>query len=123
MGQHPDHGGTTIVTDSFDRALGMIHDLPDYDNVRPATVTDVLPIIGKAQTYIVQSYRNRDGLMTIFVQTVDAQGAIRIVLPDKVANAIYRQREALVTKANRRRGRDVAERIKLEAQSGQGGGL
>lgn len=96
--------------DTFDRILGTLHGLPDVIAARPSTVTAVLPIVGRAQTYVVQTYRARDGKCTVFLQMVDAEGRARLVIPPKVADAIYRQREQLVTRSRRLTGREQWER-------------
>lgn len=92
--------------DPFDRLLGTIDGLPDFTKSRPTTVTTVMPIIGNAQTYVVQTYKERDGGFTVFLQMVDSEGRARIAIPPKVAAAIYRQRESLVKQGRRQRGRD-----------------
>ena len=92
--------------DPFDRLLGLIDGLPDHSKTRPATVTTVTPLIGLAQTYVVQTYKDREGGYTVFLQMVDSHGRARIAIPPKVAAAIYRQRESLVKSGRRQRGRD-----------------
>ena len=91
--------------DAFDRIIGQIDGLPGVRKARPSTVTTVLPILGNAQTYVVQSYKDETGFF-IFVQMVDAEGRARVVLPPKVAAAIYRQRDALVKASRSQRQRD-----------------
>jgi hypothetical protein len=92
--------------DPFDRLLGTIDGLPDFQKSRPSTVTTVMPIIGNSQTYVVQTYKERDGGFTVFLQMVDAEGRARIAIPPKVAAAIYRQRDSLVKMGRRQRSRD-----------------
>lgn len=96
--------------DHFDRIIGSIDGLPDVQRARPSTVTTVMPIIGQSQTYVVQSYKEpadeRAGGFYIFLQRVDAEGGIRIAIPPKVADAIYRQRDALVKASRRQTGRN-----------------
>lgn len=99
-----------LQRDTFDRILGTLHGLPDVDNTRPAAISDVLPIIGRSQTYVIRTYRTREGRFAIFLELVDAEGRSRIVVPDKVAAAIYRQRELLVKRARRRTGKEQWER-------------
>src|SRR5262245_10332685 len=97
---------TPRVIDAFDRIIGAIDGLPDVAKARPSTVTTVLPIIGNSQTYVVQTYKDREGGFTVFLQMVDAEGRARLAIPPKVAAAIYRQREALVKLQRRQAGRD-----------------
>jgi len=92
--------------DPFDRLLGLIDGLPDYSKTRPSTVTTVTPLLGISQTYVVQTYKDREGGYTVFLQMVDSQGRARIAIPPKVTAAIYRQRGALVKTGRSQRGRD-----------------
>lgn len=91
--------------DAFDRIIGTIDGLPGVSKARPSTVTTVMPILGNAQTYVVQTYKGDDGFY-VFLQMVDAEGRARVAIPPKVAEAIYRQRDALVKTARKRRARD-----------------
>lgn len=109
----------TRVRDAFDRLLGAIDGLPDVVKSKPSTITTVLPIIGNVQTYVVQTYRDKDEGSYIAVQMVDAEGRARIVLPPKVAAAIYRQREALVKAGRRQRGRDRWDRLTTQQRQAQ----
>ena len=92
--------------DVFDRVIGQIDGLPDVHKTRPTTVTTVVPMLGHSQTHVVQTYQNEEGEFTVFLQTVDAEGSTRLVIPAKVADAIYRQREALIKRGRTRRGRE-----------------
>ena len=91
--------------DIFDRIIGAIDGLPGVRKSRASTVTEILPILGNSQTHVVQTYKGDDGFY-VFVQTVDAEGRARVVLPPKVAAAIYRQRDALITAGRKERARD-----------------
>jgi hypothetical protein len=84
---------STINRDSFDRQLGAIEDLPDVLSTKATTIVDTTPIIGLAQTFIIQF--------------VDAQGTKRIVIPPKVAQAIARQRSALTKKSRSKGAREA----------------
>jgi hypothetical protein len=90
------------ITDKFDRMLGGLHNLPDVISTKPSTVVAVLPLIGQAQTYIIQTLRQREKGDTIFVQYVDDRGSVRLVIPPAAAEAIARQRDSLTTKARKR---------------------
>lgn len=91
--------------DAFDRAIGLIDGLPGVHKARPSTVTSVEPMLGDSQTYVVQTYKTEDGFFG-FVQSIDRRGGARFVLPPKVMNAIYRQRDALVKKSRSARAKD-----------------
>ena len=96
-----------------------------------ATVSDSPPLLPDArETYVVESVRCGQSTH-IFLEVIDAQGqAHRLVLPPKVAQAIYRQREALNTKSRKRgakqayatqvaQGNDPAERLRRRQEIGE----
>lgn len=94
-----------VQRDTFDRVLGTLDGLPNVHKARPSTVTTIMPLIGKSQTYVVQTLKTDEGNF-LFLQMVDAEGRARIVVPPKVAAAIYRQRDSLVKTARRQAGRN-----------------
>jgi hypothetical protein len=98
---------STINRDSFDRQLGLIEDLPDVVATKATTIVDTTPMIGMSQTFIIQSYRQRDYGDRVFLQFVDSEGTTRIVIPPKVAEAIARQRVALTKKSRSRAAREA----------------
>jgi hypothetical protein len=95
---------------AFDRIAGAIDGLPDVRKTKPSTFTDVTPILGDVSTYIVQTYQTDEGMLA-FVQTIDASGSTRIVLPPKVTAALYRQRDSLIKAGRKARGKDRWERM------------
>jgi len=102
--------------DPFDVLAGNLHDLPTVSTVKPTTIMGVVPLLGDVQTVIVETKREAEHGDYIFLQVVDARGAVRIVLPPKAADAIARQRDALGAKARRevgkRLGKAMAARLK-----------
>lgn len=102
----------------FDRIVSLINDVPNGKLTRPSTILDALPIVGGLTTFIIQTYRNADtGEFAIFLQTVDSgEQATRIIIPNKVTQAIYRQRQSLVdrstpaSRAKAQRARTVAKK-------------
>lgn len=89
---------TQMTISEFDRLVGALEGLPDVVKSKPTTVRAMLPLIGIARSFIVQTYRQRDKGDTIFLETVGAEGTIRLAIPPQVADAIARQREALTGK-------------------------
>jgi hypothetical protein len=77
----------------FDRAFSGLQGGNNL-STKPATVEYVEPITGEAETYIVQTVRQKAG-DSIVVKFVDKEGTKRLILPPKVANTIERQRKAL----------------------------
>lgn len=102
--------------DKFDRMLGALHELPDVTATKPTTVVCASPIIGSAQTFIIQTLRQRDQGDTIFLQYVDDAGSIRIAIPPAAASAIARQHDALTTKVRKRVAREQAQERKARGE-------
>lgn len=90
------------TVDKFDRMMGALTNLPDVTRTKPSTVTVVSPLIGEAQTFIVETYRQREIGDTIFMQYVDSEKSVRIAIPPAVADAIARQRDALTSKVRKK---------------------
>ena len=84
---------------TFDRVLTGISGLPGFKSTKPSTCIDAIPIVGNVTTYVIQSFRTEDGGFVIFLQIVDAEGRERIIIPNKVAQAIYRQRQSLADRS------------------------
>lgn len=97
------------MADLYDRVIGSIDGLPDVNKTRPSTISTVLPMLGNAQTFVVQTYRQREAGDTIFLQVIDAEGSDRMVIPAKVADAIARQRDALTRMSRRQAARATAQ--------------
>jgi hypothetical protein len=95
--------------DTFDRVYGNLEDLPDVLQTKPTTIRSTLPIVGEAQTFIVQTMRQKERGDTIFLEYVDKQGSRRIVLPSAVADTIARQRDALTDKSRSKAAKEVAQ--------------
>jgi hypothetical protein len=99
----------TVMPDLYDRQIGALVGVPDVTHTKPAVLQAATPVVGDAQTYTIQTFRQPEIGDTIFVQIVNKSGSTRIALPAKVANAIARQREALTTRGRSRRAKAVAQ--------------
>lgn len=86
--------------DRFDRLTGWFDGLPGVRKTTPSTIVETTPILGGTVSLIVQTFRTDDGDY-VFLQTIDAEGRARLVIPPKAVAAIVRQHDAL-TKASRR---------------------
>lgn len=93
----------------FDRKLGALFGVPDVLNTAPATIRAATPLLGEAQTFIVQTYRQREEGDTVFIEYVDAAGSVRLVLPPQVTACIARQRDALTTRSRKRGAQQAAD--------------
>lgn len=96
-----------VTLSEFDRLIGALEGLPDVVKSKPSTVRAMLPLIGIARSFIVQTYRQKDRGDTIFIETVGSEGTVRIPIPPQVADAIARQREALTGKSRSRAAKQV----------------
>lgn len=101
--------------DNFDRSIGGLTGLPDVLHSKPSTI-QVVPAFGIGATmYTVQTFRQKEVGDTIFLQQLSKDGAIRIILPAKVADTIARQREQLS-----KRSRSKAMKASMEDRMANG---
>jgi len=83
------------MVDRFDRVRAQIEGLPGYRRTRPTTITSTMPLVGDSVTYVIESVRDQDGEIMAFLQILDTEGGMRLVLPGKVVNAVVAQHERL----------------------------
>lgn len=100
---------THSTLDPFDRTLGGLDGLPGVLQTGQTTVQSVTPIVGKAETFIVQTVRQPDTGDTIFLQCIGGERSFRLVIPPKVAAVIARQRDALTGRARRKAAQAAAQ--------------
>jgi hypothetical protein len=81
----------------FDRAVAGLQGGNNLA-VKATTVEHTDPILGEAETFIVQTIRDQAGDHVI-VKFVDKEGVKRLVLPPKVVSTIVRQRDALTARS------------------------
>jgi hypothetical protein len=105
-----------VSVDKFDLVMGNLKGLPDVTASKESTINTVLPMIGAAQTFVVQTLRQREVGDTLFVVYVDGERSVRLVLPPKVTEAIARQREALTSKVRKKVGKDQAAARKARGE-------
>ena len=98
---------THMTISEFDRLVGALEGLPDVTKSKPTTVRAMLPLIGIARSFIVQTYRQREKGDTIFIETVGNGETIRLAIPPSVADAIARQRESLTGKVRSKTAKRV----------------
>lgn len=97
------------MPDTFDRLLGGLEGLPDVVATKASTVRTLVPILGSAQTWIVQTYRQKDLGDTVFLECVHADGSFRLAIPPKVTEVIARQRDQLTDKSRSKAAKAVAQ--------------
>lgn len=103
----------------YDRIYGSVRGANSI-HTKPSTVQNV-DVIGRAETFIVQTFRvadrgnNEDGDY-VFVQMMDENAqATRMALPPKVAAAIASQRDSLTA-----RRRSIASKATAKARKDRG---
>src|ERR1051325_10609294 len=92
----------------FDRTMGALHGLPDVVHTKPLTMQIVGPLGVGTQTWIVQTYRQKDIGDTIFLQSI-TDNTTRLVIPARVADAIARQRDQLTGKVRSKVSKAAAQ--------------
>ena len=92
----------SALGDVFDRTIRALDGLPDVVKTKPSTVRALTPVLGLSQTFIVQTYRQREQGDSILVEYIGAEGSLRLALPPVVADTIARQRDVLTAKSRRK---------------------
>jgi hypothetical protein len=90
------HMDNDHMISKFDRAVAGLqggHNLA----AKATTIEHIDPILGEAETYIIQTVRDQKGDHVI-VKFVDKEGVKRLILPPKVTGTIVRQRDALTAR-------------------------
>ena len=85
--------------DNFDRTIRSLNGLPDVLSTKATTVRSLSKVLELSQTFIVQTYRQRDEGDTIFVEFIGVEGSLRLALPPVVSDVIARQRDAITGKS------------------------
>lgn len=111
-----DYAPSGNMPDEFDRQLGALDGLPDVVGTKASTVRTVTPLLGYAETFIVQTFRQVGKGDTIFIEHVGRGGTVRMVVPARVADAIARQREALTAKTRSKAAKAQAEERRLRGE-------
>lgn len=103
---------TSMMPDEFDRLIGGLDGLPDVVHTKLATVRALVPLLGSAQTFTIQTYRQRETGDTIFLECVSGKGSFRLAIPPAVTEVFARQREALTAKSRSKAAKARAADLK-----------
>jgi len=101
------------MSDYFDQAKQQIEGTPGYQIRRSMVTTQKWGFLPGA-TWIVETIRT-DETQSIFLQTVSAEGSQRLVVPGKVADAIYRHYQSIMEIRRRDRAKNAAASRKRKA--------
>ena len=67
--------------DIFDRTIRSMNGLPDVLTTKVTTVRSLSSVLELSQTFIVQTYRQKDEGDTIFIEYIGGEGSLRLALP------------------------------------------
>lgn len=95
------------LIDNFERARDSLWGTPGFQR-RNSTITSTGFSILPGHTWIVETIRT-DDTVAIFLQSIGVDGGQRIVLPARVAQAIYSQYQAIMKKRKSIRAKRAAE--------------
>lgn len=95
----------TLPVDPFSRRFRELSDNPGA--VRSGSTVNLIDFLGKTESWIVDTFRV-DGAEIVFLQRINSEGSIRIVLPMEVTSAINKQRDRTVAVVRRRGARQAA---------------
>ena len=94
-----DKSERSALGDVFDRTIRSLNGLPDVITTKATTVRSLSSVLELSQTFIVQTYRQREEGDTIFIEYIGIEGSLRLALPTAVSDVIARQRDALSDKS------------------------
>lgn len=103
-----DNAERTALGDVFDRKIRNMTGAPDCCCTKATTVRAVSKVLELSQTFIVQTYRQREEGDTVFIEYIGKEGSMRLPLPPEVTEVIARQRDALTTMARKRHAKAAA---------------
>lgn len=115
-----EHSATTTHTLDHDHTITQYDWLYGHMNDvclkgKPSTINNVA-MTGKTETFIVETMRHAEYGDYIFVRCVNESGTvIRLALPPKVSNAIYRAGASLS-----KRSRSISSRATAKARMARG---
>lgn len=95
------------ITDRFERARDSLWGQPGFQRRNSTIISQGFSLIPQG-TWIVETIRT-DDRVAIFLQVIDKDGGQRIVLPEKVCQAIYNQYHAITAKRKSARAKKAAE--------------
>lgn len=91
-----------LPTDDYSRTLARLLDNPA--SISSSSTIDAVTFLGNSETWVIKTVRV-DGLETLFLQVINADGGRRFVLPPAVSAALTRQRDQVLSVSRRRAAR------------------
>jgi hypothetical protein len=84
-----------VLGDIFDRTIRSMNGLPEVISTKATTVRALSSVLELSQTFIVQTYRQKEAGDTIFIEYIGVEGSLRLALLPVVSDVIARQRDAI----------------------------
>ena len=84
---------TKLPDDAYSMTLSRLLDNPAGAKTQGSTI-DLITLLGHSETWVVKTIRV-DTAETVFLQRINAEGGMRLVLPPEVSAAIARQRDTI----------------------------
>ena len=113
MTTRPTSIGDSSLLDKFERTRETLWGQPGFQR-RNSTITSPGWAFFPHGTLIVETIKTDDGV-AIFLQLIDREGGQRLVLPERVCQAIYKQHESIMKIRRKVRAQRGAETRKKKA--------
>jgi hypothetical protein len=101
--------------DLFDQKHGSLVGVPGVLRAKPSTLRVSQPMTGDVQTFVVETFRQRDesdersvGRDHVFIEYVDRGSHVWLYVPPEVAACIARQRDGLISRSRAQAAKAVA---------------
>ena len=104
-----------VRMNEFDRIRDAIWGTPGFKLRRSTLVAKGWSLL-PTNSYIVETVKNDEG-WAVFLQAVGAEGSLRLVLPGRVMEAIFRHQDRIVKQARKERSKRGAESRKAKEEA------
>lgn len=95
-----------LPTDQFSKRFRDLVNHPGA--LRVGSTVNMIDDYGKTESWIVDTFR-ADGAEEVFVQRINSEGSVRLLIPREVAGTLAQQRDRLTARARRRGARQAVE--------------
>ncbi len=98
--------GDSLKSDRFEQVRESLWGTPGFQRRNSTIISSGFSFLPQA-TWIIETIKTDDNY-AIFLQMIDKEGGQRLVLPQKVCNAIYNQERSIMKKRRSERSKKVA---------------
>jgi len=103
------------LSDRFDKLRDAVWGMPAFIH-KHTTILSPAWLFVPQETWTVETIHTAE-VDVVFIQSISAEGSLRVVLPDKVVEAIYRQRQGILKESLKQRGKQAAMTRKAKANA------